>query len=322
MAVKQTLSHLFFGKIMLLAHNYRTAFSNMNSGVLALIATLIIWSSYFVALRSGAQSSLTGFDMALLRFMLPALLLTPMLIKSRKRIANVPKRYLLGIAAGAGLPFYLFSVLASGQVQAVIGSLLVPGVSPLLVTIMAIVFYKERLSKQRMLGLFTILGGIAMLVGNQLGLNAGSTISFGSLIGMGLYLCAAGCWAVYTVSVKMSKLNGLEIAAILNCSAAIILLAVLPTQLFTSNMAQESLETIFAQLLVMGVFCGLITVITYGHAISRLGAEITACWGAMTPILVAVLAFLILGEALSVSTIAAMMLIIMGVVFANFKRRS
>ena len=42
----------------------------------------------------------------------------------------------------------------------------------------------------------------------------------------------------------------------------------------------------------------------------------------MTPILVAVLAFLILGEALSVSTIAAMMLIIMGVVFANFKRRS
>jgi drug/metabolite transporter (DMT)-like permease len=322
MPVNQTIIYLFFGNIMLLAHNYKTAFTHLNSGVLALIATLIIWSSYFVALRSGAQSSLTGFDMALLRFMLPAVLLLPFLIKSRKRIASVPKRYLLGIAAGAGLPFYLFSVLASGQVQAVIGSLLVPGVSPLLVTIMAILFYKERLSKQRMLGLFTILGGIAMLIGNQLGLDGNATISFDSLIGMALYLCAAGCWAVYTVSVKMSKLNGLEIAAILNCSAAAILLCVVPSNEFSSNLANETLETIVPQLLIMGVFCGLITVITYGHAISRLGAEITACWGAMTPILVAILAFLVLGEALTAPTIAAMALIIMGVVFANFRRKA
>ncbi len=307
---------------MLLVHSYKAAFTRMNSGVLALIATLVIWSSYFVALRSGAQSSMTGLDMALLRFMLPALLLLPVLIKSRQRIAAVPKRYLLGIAAGAGLPFYLFSVLASGQVQAVIGSLLVPGVSPLLVTMMAILFYKERLSKQRMLGLLTIVSGIAMLIANQLGLDANTSVSFTSLLGMALYLCAATCWAVYTVSVKMSKLTGLEIAAVLNCSAAILLLAVLPSDLFTSNLAAQSWETIIPQLLVMGVFCGLITVITYGHAIARLGAEFTACWGAMTPILVAVLAFLILDEALSISTVAAMLLIIMGVVFANYKRKA
>lgn len=307
---------------MLLAQSYKSAANQLNSGVLALVATLIIWASYFVALRSGAQSVLTGFDMALLRFVLPAVLLLPVLVRARKRIASVSKRYLLGIAAGAGLPFYLFSVLASGEVQAVIGSLLVPGVSPLLVTMMAIVLFKERLSKQRMLGLSVIVLGISLLVLNQLNLSSASDISYSSLLGMGLYLCAAACWAVYTVSVKMAKLSGLEIAAVLNCSAAVFLLAALPTGHFSSELAQESWQTIGSQLLIMGVCCGLVTVVTYGHAINTLGAEFTACCGAMTPILVAILAFLILGETLSLSTVSAMSLIILGVVFANFKIQS
>lgn len=305
---------------MLLSSTYKSAMSGLNSGVLALIATLIIWSSYFVALRSGAQSSLTGYDMALLRFVLPGMLLIPVLIRANSTIIQTPKRYLFGIACGAGLPFYLFSVMASGEVQAVIGSLLVPGVSPVLVTVMAVICYREKLAKNRVLGLSAVLVGISVLVANQMLLDTHYSFSERSLLGMGLYLCAAACWAVYTVSVRMAKLNGLEIAAVLNCSASVILGIAGATGEFTSHLAQEAWQTSLSQLLIMGVCCGLITVITYGHAINRLGAELSACWGALTPVIVALLAYWVLGETVTFATASAMLLIILGVVYANLKR--
>jgi len=288
--------------------------STVNSGVLALVATLIIWSSYFVALRSGAQSALTSFDMALLRFVLPGLLLLPVMYRSRGTICKVKKRYLLGVMVGAGLPFYLLSVIASGNVQAVIGSLLVPGVAPVFVTVIAVCFYRERLAKRRVVGLGTVLLGIAILMAENYNTQSSSAL-FGSL----LYLLAAACWAVYTVSVKLAKLSSLEIAALLNITAATGLLVAAPMGVFETNLSIVPWQQILPQLVVMGGFCGLVAVITYGHAINKLGAEMSACWGAMTPVLVAILAFLILRESLQLSTIVAMLVITLGVVCANFK---
>lgn len=301
--------------------SFSTAFSKkvitLNSGVLALAATLIIWASYFVALRSGAQSTLTGLDMALLRFILPAVLLIPVLIRSRARILAVKKRYLLGIAIGAGLPFYVLSVIASGYVQAVIGSLLVPGVSPVFVTLVAVLFYRERLCKRKLVGLVIILLGISLLISNY---TAPGTEN--GYLGPALYIIAAACWAAYTVSVKMSKLPAMELAALLNVTAAAVLLALAPLQLFESNIANATWQQILPQLLIMGIFCGLITVMTYGHAIHKLGAEVSASWGATTPVLVCLMAWFILGEALDLITVIAMGSIISGVVCANFKSRS
>ncbi|MGB1238321.1 MAG: DMT family transporter [Pseudomonadales bacterium] len=287
-----------------------------DSGVLALIATLLIWASYFVALRAGATSALTSYDMAILRFMLPALLLLPVLYRGRAQIRAVKKRYLLGIACGAGLPFYLFSVLASGHVQAVVGSLLVPGVAPLFVTAMAVLCYREPLAKRKVIGLSIVLLGIAVLVSASLGQGTGS-----SYLGCILYVVAALCWAVYTVSVRLAKLSGLQVAAVLNVSAAALLALGLPFELAPSHLTSVSVEVILPQLMIMGLCCGLISVVTYGHAINRLGAELSICWGATTPIIVAMLAYSILGETLDLQTLLAMAGILLGVVCANRPKR-
>ncbi|NRA21004.1 MAG: DMT family transporter [Oceanospirillaceae bacterium] len=294
--------------------NVSNSSSHLHSGGLSLVITLVIWSFYFVALRSGAQSQLTSYDMALLRFVLPALVLLPILLKARTKILAVPKRYLLGIVAGAGLPFYLLSVIASSQVQAVIGSLLIPGVAPVFVTMIAVVFFSERLSKRRFTGLLAVTVGVAVLVVNEL------NQTDQQLLGPLLYLGAAALWAVYTISVKVAKLSGLEVAAILNVSAALILLACLPMDGFESNLMQVPLAEILPQLLIMGVFCGVISVVTYGNAIQKLGAELAACWGAMTPVFVAFLAYFLLEEQLDINTLAAMVLISLGVICANFKK--
>lgn len=296
-----------------------------NSGVLSLIATLLIWSSYFVALRSGAQSSLSSFDMALLRFILPAVILLPLIVRRRQKILQVKKRYLVGVMAGAGLPFYLLSVLASGRAEAVVGSLLVPGVAPVFVTLIAVIFYKQGLSLQRVIGLSAVILGISLLIlatvlpSTSNGLDYITVSSDQRFIGIALYILAALCWAIYTISVRLAGLTGLELAAVLNSSAAIVLLLVMPFDIFPSQLFSVSWQVVIPQLMVMGIFCGLISVVTYGHAINRLGAEVSACWGAITPVLVAIIAWIILGEALDLSTIAAVVIICLGVYISQRK---
>ena len=299
---------------MLLAVNLMIARNPYHLGVVSLIVTLIIWSTYFVALRSGAQSQLTHFDMAVLRFILPALVLLPVLYRARSRILATKKRYLFGIVSGAGLPFYLLSVIASSKVQAVIGSLLIPGVTPVFVTMIAVIFYRESLSLKRFIGLLAVVVGVSLLVSAELGSDNPQ------VIGPLLYLLAAVLWAVYTISIRVSALSSLEVAAILNVSAALMIAISLPFGAFNSNLTQVSLQEIFPQLLIMGVFCGLISVVTYSNAIKSLGAELSACWGALTPVLVAVLAYFLLSEQLSTSSLLAMLIICSGVICANLKR--
>jgi drug/metabolite transporter (DMT)-like permease len=292
----------------------RIGLTSGNTGWVALLATLVIWSSYFIVLRSGVQSALTSYDMILLRFILPGTVLAPLIFHRWQTISKVNKRYLFGIMLGAGLPFFLLSVLASGHVQAVVGSLLVPGLAPVFVTMIAVVVYRERLSKRRLFGLSCVLMGIGALVTSHLSAN-NEQAYLGSL----LYILAAACWAIYTVSVKLSQLSGLEVAAVLNTTAAVILLALAPFELFDSNLMQVQWQQILPQLIVLGVFSGFVSVITYGHAIKQLGAELSACWGATTPVLVAALAYLVLGESLNSATIVAMIIIIGGVVCANYR---
>jgi len=299
---------------MMLAVNLMIARNPYHLGVVSLIVTLIIWSSYFVALRSGAQSQLTHFDMAVLRFILPALVLLPVLYRARSRILATKKRYLFGIVSGAGLPFYLLSVIASSKVQAVIGSLLIPGVTPIFVTMIAVIFYRESLSIKRFIGLLAVVVGVSLLVSAEL------SSENPQIIGPLLYLLAAVLWAVYTISIRVSALSSLEVAAILNVSAALMIAISLPFGAFNSNLTQVSLQEIFPQLLIMGVFCGLISVVTYSNAIKSLGAELSACWGALTPVLVAVLAYFLLSEQLSTSSLLAMLIICSGVICANIKR--
>jgi len=298
---------------MFLAVNLAITRNPYQSGIVSLILTLIIWSSYFVALRSGAQSQLTHFDMAILRFILPAVVLLPVLYRAKARILATKKRYLVGIMAGAGLPFYILSVIASSEVQAVVGSLLIPGVTPIFVTMIAVCCYGESLARRRCLGLLVVVIGVFILVSAEL------ESDNPQIIGPTLYLIAAVLWALYTVSIRMSKLSSLEVAAILNVSAAVIIGIAMPFEVFTSNLNQVSLYEIFPQLLIMGVFCGLISVVTYSKAIKSLGAELSACWGALTPVFVAILAYFLLSEQLDNHALLAMLMICSGVIYANFK---
>ncbi len=79
----------------------------MALGYAAIITTLFLWSGFFLSLRGGAISNLLPADIALARFLIPAIVLLPFVLKSMDNIRAVPSKYLLGIVVGSGLPYLL-----------------------------------------------------------------------------------------------------------------------------------------------------------------------------------------------------------------------
>ena len=75
----------------------------MALGYAAIITTLFLWSGFFLSLRGGAISDLQPADIALARFLIPAVVLLPFVLKSMNKIRAVPSKYLLGIIVGLSL---------------------------------------------------------------------------------------------------------------------------------------------------------------------------------------------------------------------------
>ena len=100
------------------------------SGWAAALATVLLWSGFFLSLRLGAEEKLPPQALALLRFGIPALLLLPYYWRHRTRLHSVPLRWQLAMLAGAGLPFFWLGATGMQLAPVAQGSALIPGKAP------------------------------------------------------------------------------------------------------------------------------------------------------------------------------------------------
>ena len=268
----------------------------MISGYLAMIATLLLWSGFFLSLRSGAHSELTTADIALTRFLIPALVLLPLVIKSKQSITSVPKRYLMGMFIGCGLPYLI--VAGSGMALAPVsdGSALIPGTLPLFVSGIAVLLFKQPLSQHRIVGLSFVVIGIVTFLSQSL-----TQMDSSLLQGHILFLLGSLMWATFTVCARVSNLNPLVTAGFISLVSSCLLLVligtnVLPSHLATISISQWPWKALMGHISLQGVGAGVIAAFTYLHAISTLGAERTAAFGAATPAIATILAIPVFNE--------------------------
>jgi len=280
-------------------------------GVLAMLATLLIWVGFLLSLRAENQSLLTPTDLALMRFGLPALLFLPLLWRRRALLMAIRWRYGAMLLLG-GLPFFYLVSLGSGYAPAAHAGALVPGTAPLFVTGLAVLVFKEPLPQQRLVGLGVILLGVMVLLGSAL-----LDFQQGYWRGHLAFLSASLLWACYTLGLRVIGIGALEATALL-CSGSLLGLGLLlSVGLVESNLHVATWTTIWPFLLVQGVGAGIVGGFTYGVAIRQLGAEKTAALGSFTPALAALAAIPILGEQLKPIGLLAVLVIMLGVALAS-----
>lgn len=279
-------------------------------GLGAALMMVFVWSGYFLSLRAGAVTPISTFEIAMLRFGLPGLILLPVFFRNIQKIRQVPVIYLLGMLIGGGLPFFWLGAMGMQLGQVAEGSTLIPGVAPLFVTMMAVLIFNQPLSGWRLAGLILIFSGVIAFIANSV---AGST-HVGAIV---LFLSASFLWALFALSIRQCGLSPLVAASTVAVPTGTLLLLsglILQPEL---GWFQLTLEQQLGQLVAQGLGAGLASGLLFAFAISRLGAEVTSAIGSLTPVAASAIAYLWFGEEVTLMIIGGIALISLGVVLAS-----
>lgn len=279
-------------------------------GVAALIAVVMLWSSFALSTRALEGAGLTMADAAIVRFAVPAMVLSPWIPRTLRTL-RTERPTVLALVLLAGLPHFLLFAWGAHLTSAALTGLLVPGTVPLFVTLLLFLCVRRTVSRRRALALAAIVAGVAASA-----LFTGGPTGPG---GIAVLLAAGLVWAAYTLGVARTRLDPVGVIVIVSIAsvASALLLAVtgvLPSALLAGA---ADLGTVGSYALVQGVGTGLLSTACYVVAVKNLGSSLPAAAGALSPVLTAVVAVPLLGETLGLGLGVALALIVTGVaVFA------
>jgi len=287
-------------------------------GYAAIFVTLLLWSGFFISLKGGAISVLQPADIALVRFLIPSLVLLPFVLKHKKVLSAVPNKYLAGVVVGSGLPYLLVVGSAMHFAPVAHGSALVPGTLPLFVSSIAVLFYGQALSQHRLFGLVTVLLGILVFLFS----NTGDEYNWSQMQGHLLFLTGSIMWAVFTISARVANLNAHVCAGFVAIiSLAMLIIAVgfgwVESYLVITPIQHWPWEELFGHAMLQGVGAGLIASYTFIYAIRIIGAEASAAFGSLTPVIATLFAIPVFDEQPDTLTWLALLLVTFGSIIAS-----
>ncbi|MEK2192079.1 DMT family transporter [Vibrio parahaemolyticus] len=287
-------------------------------GYAAILVTVLLWSGFFISLKGGAISALQPADIALVRFLVPSLILLPFVMKHKAALKAVPNKYLTGIVLGSGLPYLLVAGTAMHFAPVAHGSALIPGTLPLFVSAIAVLFYQQSLSHHRIIGLSTVLLGIFVFLLS----NIGEEYNWSQFQGHAMFLVGSLMWAVFTISARVANLNAYVCAGFVAIVSLLMLIIAVGFGWIDSYLAVTPIsnwpwEELFSHAMLQGVGAGLIASFTFIYAIKIIGAEASAAFGSLTPVVATLLAVPIFGEQPDSLTWIALILVTCGSVVAS-----
>lgn len=259
-------------------------------GVAAALLTVTIWAGTLAVSRLGATSGFAVADLAVLRFVVPAVVLLPWLVRGRHALRRAGAARLALIAVGAGLPFFLIATAGAARVPAAGIGVLLTGAMPFFVVAGAAIVFGDRVAPARRVGLALVFAGIVLMAGDALADGDGRTLA-----GAGLLLAGAAAWAIYTHAYRGSGLDPWTSAAFVSAVSALLLLP--PYLVFRGTvLLAMPPSAVLVQVLCQGVLSGIVGLVAFAAAVSRLGAPRASVFGALVPVLVALFGVPLLGE--------------------------
>ncbi len=286
--------------------------------LLAIIATLL-WSGNFIIARK-VSHTISPISLAFYRWACASLVLFPFAYK--KVIVELPhfkaNWKILSLIALTGIAlFNTFVYVAGHNTTAINMALIGTTSSPIFATIMAVVFLKERLGFYRIIGMIICIAGIILLI------SKGSweiLLSFKFSSGDAWILAGAFAFAVYNILVRKKpvQISALSFLLIIFVIGTLMLF---PFYLLEQSIVDNSTQwstTLISSILYLGIGTSVLAFWCWNLAISKLGAGRTVLFGNLIPIFSTLEAILILGESITPIHFYSGILVIAGLVIANF----
>jgi drug/metabolite transporter (DMT)-like permease len=138
--------------------------ANYARGALYGLAAVCIWAAFIVVSRLGVRTSLTPWDVTAIRYSVAGLLLLPYLARKGLAFDRLGWAGVPAIIVGCGAPPVLLVNAGLLFAPAAHAGALYPGVSPLIVVILAAIFLDDRITSLKWVGFILIASGAFAMV--------------------------------------------------------------------------------------------------------------------------------------------------------------
>lgn len=281
------------------------------AGIAAALLAVSIWAGWIPVTRLGVVTSLAPADVAALRFGTAGLVLAPLFVLHFREVPWHRPWVLLAMLVGAGVPYFLLFAYGLRLANSGQGGVLGPGATSAFAALLAWLALGERPRARRLAGLAVTAAGIATVVLHDV-LGGGARVP-----GFALILLAALGWAAYTVASRALMLRPVVNAATV---AVVNAVAFVPAYLALGGVARLAavpLADLALQAFYQGILAAVVALIAFAFAIHRLGAATAASFAPLSPVLVALFGWLLLGDPVDAATAAGLAAVAGGVVIAN-----
>ena len=260
-------------------------------GYLAATATLIMWAGFSLVSRLGGKSILTPYDIFALRLITASLVLLPFAGSMPAGAWRDRRLWLLTLLCSL-----LYSPLAYNGFKyapASHGGILLSGLQPFLISIVAWLIVGTRPGRMRCVGLFFIAVGIVCAAMPYF-----TVWSADSVFGDSLILLSSILWAFYGVLAARWGYSAWTLTRAVAFGSAVVYLPIYALWL-PKELASAPLSMIVIQSVFQGIVATILAMFAYLKTIELLGAERTAAFLALVPIVIGVAAVPLLDEALT-----------------------
>jgi drug/metabolite transporter (DMT)-like permease len=279
---------------------------------LKLFCTAMCWSGTFIAGRLLA-GEVTPLSAAFLRFLIASLLLLALTRRTHGHLPRPSARQLVGLAmlGLTGVVSYnLFffkglTLVSAGRASVIIAN------NPIIITLFAALLFREALSTRKVIGVLVSVGGAVIAISKG---DPASLLRGGLGWGDALIFCCVLSWVAYTL-VGKAVLTGLSPLVTVTYSACIGTVGLGVPALGAGLLTRmgDFTMTSWLSLAYLGIFGTVVGFIWYYEGVRTIGAARASLFINFVPLGAIVMAFLILGEPVTISLVTGAFLVVSGV---------
>jgi drug/metabolite transporter (DMT)-like permease len=292
--------------------------NNQTKGILFALTATLLWSVNFV-IASGIKGHIPPVGLAFWRWTIACVVLAPFAIRStikNKSILLQNKRYLITTAI-LGITIFNTLIYFAGRTTSAINLSLIAISIPIFIVAISRIIFKEKVSAIKMVGIITIITGVLVLITKG---SIQSLLEINFTVGDLFMLLGCFFFASYTILVRLKPKeipSKVFLFTIFSIGTMLLFPFYMWEHLYYNQVTFDS-TTIYATTYV-GICASLISYYLWNEAICLIGTSKTALIYYLIPVFSGILAYFFLNQAIVLTQIISMGIIVTGLLLTNKK---